>query len=83
MRIVDFWSFYTVFFSVFFFGKKIVKGYEINKDEKDAFDFLGEYGLDNYQNIDIRKKGFFNNEKCAKIVGNLLSILPLILLPYE
>ena len=60
-----------------------MKGYEINKDEKDVFDFLWENGLDNWQKIDVRKKGFFNNEKCAKIVGNLVSILPLILLPYE
>ncbi len=61
-----------------------MKGYEINKDEKDVFDFLEEYGLNNFQKIDMKKKGFFiKDKKCAKIVGNLISISPLILLPYE
>ena len=79
----DVYGYQAVFFSVFFFGKKIAKGYEINKDEKDVFDFLWENGLYNCQKIDMKKKGFFNNEKCAKMVGNLVSFLPLILLPYE
>ena len=51
----------AILLSVFFFGKKIVKGYEINKDEKDLFDFLWENDLDNFQKIDMKKKGFFKN----------------------